>query len=629
MEIYNFVFGPSFDPLSGLKCSESAWPVLLYYLKTLKINIMRRFTFLIIAYLFAAYFVSATDMNGTYKVGAGGAYTTLSAAIADINSGTISGNIVLEITSDITEPTNFGLAKSLGIYKLTIRPDADADRTITFTQAPANAGPFGHFVIGCATGNLGNALSDATVVATDSVTIDGFAVGGNTRRLNFVTPISTLTSSSIFTIVGGGKNIKIKNCTINNQSSGTAPRAIYILQFKGTTVDASPENVQISNNIITANNATVNAYGIQCNRSGSATTRILGLQITNNVITASGECVEVNYCNGINISGNELKIQKANTTGSGYAIWLRGSAGDMNVFGNKFTELSTIQSGTGTYATHGIFTGATSSNPFNVNIYNNTFSGMNRSVAGPAAVNQAYIAEIGYGTTKIYHNSFYLPALTLSTLNGAYNAISFTTTSYKADVQNNIFISNEDAKSVLISKAITTGTVNNNIYYLRAGNTNARIVDTYTTFSDYRQANSTLDVNSKSINVNFQDASTGNLLIGDASVQDINLKVPSLSAVTTDILGKIRDVNYTYAGAHESTLPFFQPTGISNQQIASAIRSTITGIQVQLNGSSDIEIYTANGLLIDKTRANGVYNRSLRNGVYIVTIDGKATKFVK
>ena len=569
-------------------------------------------------------------MQGTFSVGgvANSDFATLSDAIKSMNDAiTVGGDITFEINSDITEAANFGLAKDMGTNKLTIRPNANADRTITFTQIAANVGPYGHFVIGCATGNLNTALSDATVVSTGNVTIDGYAVGGNVRRLTFTTPTDALSGSALINIVASNATT-IKNMIFNNKSNGTSPMSIYINQFKGVTKDLSPMGTVITNNQITSNTPTQSGYGIRCSRSGTATTKITGLEITNNQITASGECVEIYYCNGVNISGNEFKVQKGTTSGSGICVWLRGSAGDMNVIGNKFTEVSSIQTGTSTYATQGILTGATSTNPFNVNIFNNTFAGMNRSVLGSTAINQSYIAEIGYGTTKIYHNSFYLPALNEPNQNGAYNAISFTTANYKADIQNNIFISNDDARSVLISKAVTTGAMNNNIYFLHAGNTKAKIVDTYSTLPAFQLANPTLDVNSKSVDVEFASAATGDLRIAGLSAQDVNLKVPSLAAVTTDILGTTRNTEFTYAGAHEATFPFI-PTSTIQPNVGERIIRTKTGIEVILDKQSSVELYNVNGMLMDKSIVNGNYNHTLKNGVYIVRINGIATKFVK
>jgi len=351
---------------------------------------------------------STANMAGTYTVGTnpGASFSSLSAAINAINSATILGNITLLISSDITESANFGLAANFGTYTLTIRPDADANRTITFTQATANSGPYGHFVIGVATGNLNSTLTDAMVVAQNNVTINGYAVNGSTRRLTFTTQAAALAGSTLINVIGGCTGTTIQNCILNDQSS-TAAKCIYINQFKGTSADVSPANTLISNNIITANDQTITAtggYGVQCSRSGSATTKITGLQILNNLITASGTGIAISYCNGATITGNEIKIEKANSTSGGYGINLVSSIGDINIVANKFSETSTTKSSS-TVDTYSIIVSANASNPFNANIYNNLFSGIDRKATGATTINQAYIGDIGYGTTKIYNNT--------------------------------------------------------------------------------------------------------------------------------------------------------------------------------------------------------------------------------
>jgi len=42
-----------------------------------------------------------------------------------------------------------------------------------------------------------------------------------------------------------------------------------------------------------------------------------------------------------------------------------------------------------------------------------------------------------------------------------------------------------------------------------------------------------------------------------------------------------------------------------------------------------VELYTINGMLIEKTKTSGTYSRTLNEGMYILCINGKATKFVK
>jgi len=373
----------------------------------------------------------------------------------------------------------------------------------------------------------------------------------------------------------------------------------------------------------------VNGIGIQFSRNTTATTKITKTTIKSNNFLTRGNGLEVYYADGADIIGNEFKVRKGTATGISYAVWLRGSAGDMNVIGNKITELSTNQA-TSTGGAWGISDASLVSGPFNLYIYNNTFSGMDRTALGATAINQCYIyCGINTTTTKISHNTFYMPALSQPTQAGYYNAIKYTASARKADVFNNIFISDEDAKSCFLSDVSMTGAVNYNIYYLRAGNTNARIVSTYATLLEYQTANSTFDVNSKSVNVNFVNAAAGDLRITGASEKDANLAVPRLATVLTDMFGTTRAVS-TYAGAHEGPLPFnasaLEKTAFTNGYL---IRSTSTGLELKLEKQSVVEVYSINGVLIDKAVVNGTYSQSLIKGVYIIRVNGHADKFVK
>jgi hypothetical protein len=70
-------------------------------------------------------------------------------------------------------------------------------------------------------------------------------------------------------------------------------------------------------------------------------------------------------------------------------------------------------------------------------------------------------------------------------------------------------------------------------------------------------------------------------------------------------------------------------SGVKNSVANVRIMPTASGIDVLLNGQSTVELLNVNGVLIEKTVANGFYSRKLDHGVYIIRIDGKATKFVK
>jgi hypothetical protein len=50
---------------------------------------------------------------------------------------------------------------------------------------------------------------------------------------------------------------------------------------------------------------------------------------------------------------------------------------------------------------------------------------------------------------------------------------------------------------------------------------------------------------------------------------------------------------------------------------------------VPLEETSMIELYSINGILIEKTIADGSYSRNINNGMYIIRVNGKAMKFIK
>ena len=75
---------------------------------------MKKITFLAILVAFSTMAMANGGMSGVYKVGVSEVtpnFTSLSAAFESLNTQGVSGNVVLEITSDITEPTNIGLGE--------------------------------------------------------------------------------------------------------------------------------------------------------------------------------------------------------------------------------------------------------------------------------------------------------------------------------------------------------------------------------------------------------------------------------------------------------------------------------------------------------------------------------------
>jgi len=590
---------------------------------------MKKITFLMVALVISA--AAMAQMSGVYKVGTAGIsndFPSLSTAVTALNANVFSADVILEITSDITEAANIGLGVNTNGFGITIRPDADVDRTITFTKMSDNSSPSGHFVIGYPSPALLSGWTDASVIATSKVTIDGYAVGGNTRRLKFTNSLASFTNARIITVVGACENTTIKNCIIENLTTHTgSPSSIAAIVRANTSpaAELAPNGLVIENNILKCNSNAV-AMGMRITSSGSvsgtasAFNRVTGFIFRNNVVSAQRRLLEINYTNGAEIYNNEFSTIQTGVPGTvSYGLWTSTAViGTINIFNNKFLKSETEETGAYGHRVVSLSSGAS------YNIYNNTFAGMDKTKASSAALNLYYLFYSGIAG-KIYNNTFYMPALTNAThTGGAYRAIHLSGNT--AAIKNNIFI-NDEAMHTAITfiSAVPTPASDHNVYFFRQQNVNAKIVGTYATLGEYQTANPTKDINSKNVNVNFLSAT--DLSLTGVSVQDGNLAVPRLSDVLTDMFGTLR-AETTYAGAHESTLPFISTAVDPVGQEARIIR-TSSGIEIKLDGEAMIELYSINGMLIEKTNVSGTYSRDLDKGVYIIRINGKATKFIK
>jgi len=89
---------------------------------------------------------------------------------------------------------------------------------------------------------------------------------------------------------------------------------------------------------------------------------------------------------------------------------------------------------------------------------------------------------------------------------------------------------------------------------------------------------------------------------------------------------------WTIAPVMNDTIQRFTTRLVTETEVpalAPRLMRTPSGIRVELNEPANIELYNINGSLIEKTKATGTYTRNLNNGIYIIRINGKSTKFVK
>lgn len=638
---------------------------------------MKRITLLSIIFLVGFTFTFAkkpwpTAVAGIYKIANASVVPTaefdsISEAIAWLNqSGPVTGDIVFEIASDLEFYNEVGLAKEMNGYKLTIRPDKDEQRTILFKKTTGKVlkAPFsyGNFYIGYKTGALQGALSSFPVqdslISTNNVTIDGYALGGSTSRLRFTTIEASLNENSIFSIVGGCDNVIIKNCLfdLNNTSVAAQSYAIYLYTARNVTApnnfDRAPSNIIIENNVINnlGGSQKLGAAGsaIGMGRVNASTAQTNNFVIRNNKIkiTAVGVNLISTYNVNCDIINNEFSmiqgVSKFSSNGFVRLTSSSNSPGTINIVGNKVLEMSTLQTSSGTLYGVYISSGGTDV----VNIYNNSFAGLNRGGNTAASVNVhlGYItAGSGNDRTKIYNNTFYLPALKATGTEGDFCAIRYesaTATNWKANIINNIFATDDISKAIFISGNNAAGTVDYNAYCFynqpyKGGivkftynNGTTNITDTIRTIAQMKAHTTIYENNSVETPVAFVNTLSGDLTLDAALMTNeycLPLKAPTLSEVVYDMFGKKR-ANLTMMGAQDV---YGTPNAVRPIKQGVKILRTQTGIEIITDCAANIQLYSINGVMLDRAMSDGRYSHKLGTGVYVVRVNENTFKFIK
>lgn len=600
---------------------------------------MRKITLVVMTLVLFSMVSMGQAMHGAYTIGTNGTenYATLKAAIDAVNTNGIDGDVLLEITTSLTEAADISLGVNTGTFKITIKPAATKTPVITFTNIGATVSIDGHFVIGSP-----NATS-TNLVATNNIVIDGSnTINGTTKDLTFIGSASSV-ARGVIRIFGNCDDVTIKNCIITGKNtSGSNNGCVHVTNFNASSVNYNPDRLIVEN--CTLSNVDGNGGAcVHVSNSGTPTVGMTALKVKNNIMYGRVRAMFISYTNDGDIIGNTVSEISQTDQGSA-AITLQtnfGTVGTFNVLNNKITAISTINKIAG--ANNGVIgIDNQCTTPKVVNINNNMLSGF--AVGNALTTNSKIygIRSTSTSTCNIYNNTILIPEMTdmtafgTSFIAGIVFATAATTEAGPATtggvttVKNNIIISKESAMKVWGIRRIGTGSnfvSDNNVIYPAASNNYIGYFNTADALlmSDWRTA-SGQDANSKSVDVSFENAATGDLRIASASYQDANLMVSRLTDVTTDLFGTARD-GYTYAGAHQAET--FIINNNTNPTTSTRILRTLSGIEIQLDRELAIEIYTINGILVDKTSANGKYSKDLNNGIYVIRINGVATKFVK
>jgi hypothetical protein len=565
---------------------------------------------------------------GDYTVGASGAtYPTLDAAIADLNSKQLCGELTLTLldatyteTSTLTINVNGGSSPT---NTVTIKPNAAA--TVTITGAVASGPIF--------------------KILTPYVIINGSNSGGTTRDLTIK---NTSTTAPYVIVIGSTGTTPITGVTVKNTIViNGANTSSELVVSDGTTLGAAGyfNNITIQNNSFqlaymgiyaVANPATGNGSGLlitgnDMNTSGANSIRLVGAYVqgvdgatvSNNNIGNMVNTVDAGNLTGIwfatstvnsTISGNNIgpissttgaprgivvtsAVTNSNVNVTGnivngittsyssppYGIWVFSTTTGVTIQKNKVSGI--LNSNTGGYGARGIHvnTGLSASN---ILIKNNFVYDVK---ATSDASSTYFVIGIGIeGATsgvKVYDNSVCLSGTyagySSATVSAAFAVLTATTL---LDIRGNIFDntydntgSSTDKSYAIYSAAANTAfkDINYNDYYVSGAPGVLGYLGADQTTLALWQAATTKDANSVSGDPKYVSiVSPFDLHIQTTATTPVNNANTSLAPdVTDDIDGDLRSVTTPDIGADEYTYAppaVVDPTGVTATAISSS-----------------------------------------------------------
>jgi hypothetical protein len=394
-------------------------------------------------------------LAGTYEVGAGKDYTTITQAVTDLNILGVSSAVTFLLT-DVSYST--GETFPIIIQKpvrtnptdlVTIRPKAGVSSVVSGSST---------------TGIL-------VLMGADYIVVDGSNSGGTDRSLTWE---NTNTTASTYAIglfhngtVGASNNV-IKNNIVKAGSKTVATTWAIILNTAGGGY----------NNITIQNNELLNAYlGMQfAGISGNAATNGL---VTQNVFGSDDDAVTLgnrgiltSFVDGLTFSNNVVKNLKTGNNPTGLIV----STSSINSSITANTISGIIYTGTSGFGGKGIDINTTIANS-NLTIANNVISNI-RGDGWSALTGDGIVGLRVLGTTgglKIYYNSINMYGTA-----AGYNAATLSAGMYfpsgitNVDLRNNIIANsivntaNGGAKAYAIYNAGAStvfSTINHNDYF--------------------------------------------------------------------------------------------------------------------------------------------------------------------
>lgn len=600
--------------------------------------------------------LNAQTLTGNKTIGSGGDYSTLAAAISDLNTKGVSGTLTFLINSDLTETGIHEITTTSlnGTNKLIIKPAAGKTPVVTFGSLTTS-------------GNGGNACLAVSGAASNvgNITIDGSNTdGGTTRDMTFIINDGTA-GRYVIRLNGETDNVAIKNLKIQTTammattSNGTRTYGIYSV----ASSTAAADNLNITNCQIGSPTASF-YYGIY-KPDGGTVPYGNALTVANNIVYAQHKGLSIWGTDGTsNINNNSVSIighpTGAYVQNSINGIYVESWKGTLNVFNNKIVTLKAkALTQTAAKPLYGILvyyatgTGVTGQT---ANVYNNFVSDF--SYTGDASTLTTYPSEIdGIAvdatdqTVNVYHNTVYLNGENI-TANPTAGIRVYDDAGLSANIKNNIVVNavNNDISYAIYADPIVNGCLKSSDYNdLLVAGTYANLAYyngvKQKTFAAWKTA-SGKDANSINTHPASPFGGAGQLTsVTDlhwTSKPNVSFAGTPIALVAKDIDGDVRSTTKPYMGADEGA-PL---TGVINQNSVNAENFILyqnypnpfnpsTTIKYSLPSESRVELIITNLLgqvvekLVSGIKSLGVHEvkfeaGNLPSGIYFYSINAKS-----
>ncbi|HCY75976.1 MAG TPA: hypothetical protein DHV28_08645 [Ignavibacteriales bacterium] len=474
-----------------------------------------------------------------------GIYSTLTAAVADLNLRGVSGPTRFLLTDanysvGETFPITIDIANEnlpTAVNTVTIKPNAGVTSVVTGATAINVFGIYDDYIIFDGSNTVGGTTRDLTIVNTYLA---------STFNIGVVLWSSTKTAT----------NITVKNCIIESDPAETSSYGLFLNYAGGGYNNTSFINNKIQNAKVGIQFVGFPAPGLITN-NGLVSGNIIG--DATKPVTLGG--ISCSYVDNLTITGNEIFGQATgNTNTSQYGVTLGASSTNCKIRKNNIHDF--YYTGTSGYGCFGIrYNGdATTVTEISNNFIHNIKSDGD---ASSLTYTPSGIYIISGGNVQIYFNSIYMSGNTLgrgTSYDGRSSGISVATGVTLLNIRDNILQNsmgsfpgsartNTTYGVFSSSDSLAYTNINYNDYFVNGVNPYVGFLGVNRTDLTAWQTATGKDLNSISVAAAFTDST--NLHIPNGTVTALESAGTPIVGITTDIDGQTRNASTPDIGADE------------------------------------------------------------------------------